>query len=387
MSSISLSDLLSTKTLEKWKQSIVATATAQSLSPDNWAEGAFMRSMLALFAYFYAIAGDAVKLIAAGGFLDFAEGKWLTLLAKQVFNVDRIEATFAAAPSAMMLTNAGGGIFVYDAGDIVFSNPATKQTYRNTSGGTLSAGGTLTLDLIAEEAGNSGSSGVGTITELVTTSLGVTCTNIVALVGVDEEKDPALRVRCRESLGALSIGGPKKAYEFFAKSAKRTDGTAIGVTRVRPMTPPGDGTIDIIVAGAAGAVSDPDVAIIQALFDSLATPYGFNATAVSASNLSVSAPCTIWIPASLAMSEADARQAVFNALELYINTAPIGGVVIAPATGKIYWRALLGVVAGAIPGTLKAQLTSEVDIDVLDTEVPVWTGLLAETTVNQVSGA
>jgi len=381
---IAFSDLLSTKTIDDWKRSILNVATAVGLPTENWQEGGYTRTLLALFARLYATGGQVVRIIAASGFLDTASGDWLKLLAKNLFAVDPIEATFASAPLGLRLTNGGGGLFIFEAGDVVVAHASTSKTYRNTSGGTLNPGGTLDLDLEAEEAGSGSNALVDTITTMVTTFGGVTCTNTLPLVGLDAEKDEDLRQRCRDSLAALSIGGIKRAYEFFAKSATREDGSPIGVNRVRVLTAPGDGTVTIYIAGAGGELTSPDVADVQAAFDEKVTPYGFNATAISATNLSITVPATIWIPASLGLSEAQARQAVLDALEAYVETLPIGGVVISPATGKIYWRALLGVVENAIPGMLKATLDNEVDIDVADGEVPIWAGVLTDTTVNQV---
>ena len=381
---IAFSDLLSTKTIDDWKRSILNVATAVGLPTENWQEGGYTRTLLALFARLYATGGQVVRIIAASGFLDTASGDWLKLLAKNLFAVDPIEATFASAPLGLRLTNGGGGLFIFEAGDVVVAHASTSKTYRNTSGGTLNPGGTLDLELEAEEAGSGSNALVDTITTMVTTFGGVTCTNTLPLVGLDAEKDEDLRQRCRDSLAALSIGGIKRAYEFFAKSATREDGSPIGVNRVRVLTAPGDGTVTIYIAGAGGELTSPDVADVQAAFDEKVTPYGFNATAISATNLSITVPATIWIPASLGLSEAQARQAVLDALEAYVETLPIGGVVISPATGKIYWRALLGVVENAIPGMLKATLDNEVDIDVADGEVPIWAGVLTDTTVNQV---
>jgi uncharacterized phage protein gp47/JayE len=382
----SFADLLTTKTLTQWKASILNVASLVGLDTENWAEGGFTRTLVALFAQLYTTAGDVVRIIAAGGFLDTAEDVWLTLLAKNVFNVDRIVATYASAPEAITLTNAGAGVFTFEPGDLVVAHFSTGKTYRNTSGGSLGAGGTLKLDLVAEEAGSDSNAGVATITVLVTTYLGVTCTNAVALFGLDEEKDPALRQRCRDSLALLALGGIKRAYEFIAKSAKRDDGTAIGITRVRVATPPGDGTVDVFIAGPSGAVPSGDVEEVQEAFDLTVTPYGFDATAVTAATLSVVAPCTIWIPSSLGLSDTKAKQAVYDALEAYVDTLPIGGVLIPPAGfGKVYWRALLAVAAGSIPGSLQTELGSEADIDVAENEAPVWGGALADTTVVQVA--
>jgi len=384
---LSFSDLLATVSLTEWKTRIIGVANAVGLKTENWAEGGYTRTLVALFSQLYKTAGDVVRVIAASGFLDTAEGLWLTFLAKNLFGVDRVEATFAAAPSALTLTNGGGGLYVYEAGDIVVAHEDTGKTYRNTSAGTLNpgAGQTLTLDLAAEEAGTNSNAGVGKITLMVTSFLGVTCANPVALAGLDEETDPLLRDRCRDSIAALGVGGIKKAYEFYAKSAKRTDGTAVGVTRVLVATPPGDGTVNVYIAGASGELSAPDVAFVQADFDEHVTPYGFDGTAVSATNLAVDAPCSIWIPSSLGLSTAAARQIVFDALEAHVQSIPIGGVVISPTGGRVYWRKLLEVISAAIPGTLKAQLTAETDITVTASEVPIWAGDLTDTTVNQVS--
>jgi uncharacterized phage protein gp47/JayE len=386
---ISFSDLLTTKTLDDWKRAIVNTATLVGLKTQNWAEGGYTRTLVALFAQLYTTAGNVVRLIAASGFLDTAEGDWLTLLAKNLFNVERIEATFAKAADGLTITNGGGGLYVFDAGDVIVAHNVTGKTYRNTTGGTLSPGigQTLTLDLEAEEAGSGSNAGIGTITTLVTTFLGLTCSNPVALAGIDGESDEDLRQRCRDSLAALALGGIANAYDFFAKSAVREDGTAIGVTRVKVMPAPGDGTVDVFIASASGAVAIDDVAIVQADFDEHVTPYGFDATAISASNVSITVPCEIWIPASLGLAEADAQTLVFDALEAYVQTLPIGGVVITPATGKVYWRALLGIVEGSIPGMLKAELDNELDTSIADGEVPVWGGDLIDTVVNQVVGA
>lgn len=384
---LSLKELLSSVPLADWKAKIIAVANAVGLQTENWTEGGYTRTLVALFAQLYTTAGDVVRIITAGGFLDTAEGDWLTFLAKNVFNVTRIRATYASAANGIKLTNGGGGLYVFEAGDLVVAHEDTGRTYRNTSGGTLNpgAGQVLHMDLAAEEAGSNSNAPAGVITVMVTTFLGVSCVNEFALTGVNEESDEALRQRCRDSLAALSIGGPSRAYEFVAKSAVRPDGSPIGINRVLVMPATGDGTVDVYVAGPSGAIGASDVAIVQADFDALVTPYGMSATAISATNLSVLVPNTIWIPVSGGIGETEAQTLVHDALRSYIETVPIGGVLIPPATGKIYWRTLLSEAANAVPGTLNAQLASEVDISVGIGVVPVWAGGLSDTTVNQVS--
>lgn len=384
---LSLSSLLQSVGLASWKARIEQVASDVGLETENWSDVGFTRKMLAVFAVLYTSAGDLVRIIAAAGFLDHAEGAWLELLAWNVFRVEKIKATYASAVDAIKLTNTGGGLYVIEVGDLIVSHATTKKTYRNSTAGTLSpgVGQILRLDLVADEAGSGSNASIGTITGLVTNQFAVTVTNEVALAGLDEESDPLLRQRCRDSNATLSIGGIRKAYEYYAKSAVDDDGVSVGVTRVKVMEAPGDGTLTVYVAGESGAMSGPAVAFVQATFDLNVTPYGFNATATSAANLSVSKPCTIWIPSSLGLTTLEAQEAVDDALAEYVGAVDIGGVLIAPTAGRIYWRKLLGVVEDAIPGMLKAQLTSETDVTVADGEVPIWAGVSADVTVNQVT--
>jgi uncharacterized phage protein gp47/JayE len=383
---LSFAQLLTPVPLEDWKRKIIEVASAVGLQTQNWSEGGYTRTLVALFAQLYTTAGDVIRIIAAGGFLDTAEGDWLTWLARNLFNVFRIEATYAAAPNGITLTNNGGGLYVFDPGDLVVAHYDTGKTYRNTTGGTLNPGEgqTLKLDLIAEEAGSSSGALPGLITIMVSTFLGVTCSNDVALSGLDAEEDEALRDRCRDSLAALSIGGPSRAYEFYAKSATYPDGTPVGITRVLVMPATGDGHVDVYIAGPSGAVTAEAVAAVQASFDANVTPYGFSAIAISATNLSISAGSEIWLPASLSVTTEAAKLAVLTALQDYVQSVPIGGVVIPPSSGQVYASMLLGEVANAIPGTLKAQISTS-DIIVSTGQVPIWTGSTASVTVHQVS--
>lgn len=383
---LSFSQLLTPVPLEDWKRKIIEVANAVGLQTENWSEGGYTRTLVALFAQLYTAAGDVVRIIAAGGFLDTAEGEWLTWLARNLFNVFRIEATYAAAPNGITLTNNGGGLYVFDAGDLVVAHYDTGKTYRNTTGGTLNPGEGqfLKLDLIAEEAGSSSGALPGLITIMVSTFLGVTCSNDVALTGLDAESDEALRERCRESLAALSIGGPSRAYEFYAKSATYPDGTPVGITRVMVMPALGDGQVIVYIAGPSGAVSPEAVAAVQETFDKNVTPYGLDAVAISATNLSISAGSEIWLPASLGVTTEAAKNAVLQALQDYVESVPIGGVVIPPSAGMVYASMLLAEAANAIPGTLRMQIATA-DIIVGAGEVPIWTGSTAAITVHQVS--
>lgn len=382
---ITFASLRTSPTLAQVKATIISTANVLGLSPQNWAEGGFSRTLVALVAQLHKASGDVVTIIAESGFLETAAGDWLTLLAYSVFRVTRIEATYAEAAGAVTLTNSGGGLYVFEAGDVIVAHSGTNKTYRNTSGGTLSPLSTVTLDMRAEEAGSASNAAIGDATVLVTGYLGVTATNTVALVGLDAESDASLRERCRDSLSLLALGGIKRAYSYVARSAVDGAGVSRGITRVTVMPATGDGTVDVYIAGVSGDAPGGVVTAIQGEFDEKVTPYGFDATAISATPLSVSAPMTVWVPAALGLAEIDVQTAVNEALEAYVNAIPIGGVVISPAAGKVYWRALLATAAGAVPGALKIVLGAETDTTVADAEAPVWGGSTGDVTVVQVT--
>lgn len=387
MSLIPFSDLLKTPSFEDWKNALESIATGVQLKTRNWSKGGFTRTMMALFAQAYQTAGDVVRIIAESAFLDTAVGAWLKFVAKEVFNVDVVEATFAEASLGIRLTNATGRLFTFEVNDITFAHNTSKKTYRNKSAGTLNpgVGQTLDLDIIAEEAGSASNAAVDDIQTLITSFPGVTCTNTLPLSGLDEESKASIVAKCRASQAARSPGGPKKAYEFLAKSAVRPDGTPVGITRIQIPPPPGDGTMIVYLAGPSGALAGGDIPIVQDLFDRLVIPYGFDATATNSVNHGITAPCTIWVPAELGFADAEIKQAVFDALKAYTESLPVGGVIIAPTAGRVYWRALLGIIEGAVEGTLKAQLTSEADIVIAVGEVPIWSGVLGDTTVVQVT--
>ncbi len=127
-----------------------------------------------------------------------------------------------SATGEVTLANSGGGVYNLGVGDLIITNPTTQKAYRNTDALSVGvASSTTTVAIEAVEVGSASTSAPNTITALTTTMLGVTCTNATAVVGVDEETDEDLRVRCREKLSALSPDGPKAAFSYFARVATR----------------------------------------------------------------------------------------------------------------------------------------------------------------------
>lgn len=319
--SLSLTTLLVRETKATLYALGLEVATSLGLPVTSWQAGDPTRSVYHFVAEILSRLEDMIAGFIESGFLDHATGDWLTILAKQVYNVDRVEATFAT--TEVTLTNASGAVYVFASGDITFKSSLTDQTYHNTSGGTLLAGATLDLDVEADVAGSDGSAGIGEIDELVTVYLGVTCSNAAAAVGVDEEEDEALRGRCRDKLAALSPNGPAEAYSYVATNSDLTGTTA--VTRARVFSESNTGDVTVYLAGASGAVQEADRALVEAAILLWATPLCITPTVLAATNLDVPVTYTLWVYERVNEEEADVEEAVETALRAMFAARPIGG--------------------------------------------------------------
>lgn len=331
---VSLASLLVKETKAAIYTTALSIAVAIGLPVSSWQPGDPTRSLYYIEAETLSTLEEVVAGFIASGFLDYARGPWLKILAKQVFNVDVPEATFASTD--VVLTNAGGGVYTIDPGDLTFKSSLTGKTYRNTTGGTLlGAGGTLVVTVAADEAGSDSSAGAGEIDTLITTLLGVTCSNPVAAIGLDEQDEATTRQQCRDKLGSLSPNGPRDAYSYVARNSTLT-GT-FAVNRVRVFGDSDIGEVTVYVAGPSGAIGAPDLALVEAAIVKWATPLCVTPTVLSASNVVIPITYTLWIYKSCNKTSAEVQADVQSALATMFASRPIGGDIIPPATtGAIY---------------------------------------------------
>ena len=339
----------------------LAVAAWLGINTTSWAPGDPTRSLY----WYLAEVLSALEVIVAGyvssGFLDYAADDWLTILAKQVFNVDRVLATYAGTP--VTLTNSAGGLFTIAAGDVMVKNSINGATYTNTSGGTLASGSvgsptTLTLDFTADVAGASGSSAAGGIDTLVTGMLGVACSNAAAALGLDAELDEPLRERCRAKLGMLSPNGPADAYNFVVRSSALTGVTDI--TRSRTIADSTTGDVTVYVAGPSGAVAGASVTAAQAAVLQYATPQCVTPTVVNCTALAVIVIADVWVYASVGQTAAAIQTQIAADLVTMFAARPIGGDIIPPATtGSLYQSLIAGTIRGSFAAdTFRVSMTS-----------------------------
>lgn len=365
---LTLSQLLIQETKAQIYAIGLELAEAVGLDTTTWQVGDPTRSLYSLVSDTLARVEEVVAVAIAGGLLDYAEGAWLTLLAKQVYNVDRVEATYATTD--VVLTNVGGGVYDFDAGDITVQNTSTGKTYHSTTGGHLGAGGTLTITVEADEAGSDSSAGAGEIDDLVTTVLGVTVSNATAAIGLDEESATSLRQRCRDKLGALSPSGPRAAYSYVARASDLTGTT--GVTRCRVYADSDTGEVLVYVAGPAGAVSSDDRDAVEDAIIEWAVPLCITPTVASASNVTVAVTYTLWVYRSVNKTEAEVKAAVEDALEEMFSAREIGGdILTGDTTGNLYKSLIESTIRSTFDQAFRVSVSSPVGDTALDNdEVP-----------------
>jgi len=386
-----LDTLVTPMTVEEAKTAIYDALAARGVSTTDWKLGAVMRTLIAALAIVIAALSSMQAAIAKLGFLEYASGSWLTMVARYVYGVERTAATFAAG--TLTFDNLGGGVFSGVAGDLVVSSSVNGKEYRNTASYTIGALATgVEIAFEAVEAGSSSSAAVGTIDTLVSVLSGVTVTNAADLVGTDEEEDAALRLRCSESLGALSPNGPRDAYAYFARSATKDDGTSAGVTRVR-VVPDGTGTVDVYVASASGAIAGTigdTTTALGAVDDAIQTnvvPLCVTANIASVTTVSMPVTYEIWVRSTIGLTGAEVQTAISDALTSFVSTHPIGGEIIS-GSGYVYVDAIKACIAESLPAGAVVKLTITAPAaDVALTASQVATlGTVTPTAVHFVSG-
>jgi uncharacterized phage protein gp47/JayE len=394
MPAYSIDDLTTPLTTDEVKASIYSVLAQVGTATTNWKPGAVVRTLITACAILIAALSRLMASIARSGFIEYASGRWLTLVALYVYGVTRIEATFASG--VVTLTNTGGGSFNLDPGDLVVYNPTSGATYVNTAAIVLGPLATLNdVPILAQEAGSGSTSFAGEITGFQTPLLNVTVTNPAALVGVDEETDPALRARCYAKLGSLSSNGPRDAYNYWARSAVRLDGSPIGVTRTRVVTTSAAGTVDVYVATATGGVTGTannpatDLGAIHDTIQRKAVPLSVTETTYSATPITVPVTYEAWLYNDSGLTEQQIRDAVAAELAAHFPEIPIGGDVIPPDSGKVLRADLEGVIRRAHHGDQhlkikKVAITAPAaDVSLASNEVPVL-GAVTATAINQI---
>lgn len=349
----SFNDLVTPVTKDEAKASVYDVLGIVGTDVTSWKPGAVARTIITAWAIGLSSLSQLQALIARSGFLELSSGNWLTLVAYYVYGVTRQEATFATGE--VTLTNTGGGSFPGEGvDDRTFTNSTTGKSYRNSEGFDLDPLGTVTIPVVAIEAGAASTSVPGAVDEIETTMIGVTVSNTLAIVGSDAESDSLLRARCYEKLGALSPNGPWDAYSYIARQTKRPDGTPIGVTRVR-VTKDGFGKVDVYCATPTGGVASVDVAYLEEALQQNATPLCVTLDTHGAENVVFNVSYAVKMYNTSGLTEQQIKDAIAAKLASFFSSHPVGGNVV-DGVGRVYADAIGTVIGSALPQIMSRQV-------------------------------
>lgn len=369
---VAISDLLKDLTREEVLEDLLTVAAALGLSTSAWQPGEPVWVLLTTIADQLAKLWNTVIVRAIrAGFLDYAEGSWLTLLAWTMYGVYRKEATFATG--LITIENRSGGFYPLVGGEIRVVN-ATGQTFKNVTGGTLSpwvGSGpypTLTMTFQADEAGSASSTPIGGILAYPnappTAFAGIyALPNTAALGGGAVEDDDDLKARCRLSTGPLSPAGAKSAYAAVALSTLRPDGSYIDCTRVKVLDS-GYGAADVYLASPIGATPgnnillNSDAYLANIAIQDKVVPAGFSVTVVGATETPVGVAVTLYVDRGSNVPASEAIAAAGAALDLYFRKLPIGGytTVAGASSGFVFRESLVAVATKSNAGIFRADV-------------------------------
>ncbi len=372
-SPIQLSDLVIPVTPAQALTTELSVAMALSLPVTAWQPLGIASGIMGVNAQLVSNYSQVVSYIAQGGYASYAsqmkdlQGNeittWMDLRGVDQYNVSRIPATYASTDSTgFSVTNMSGAtIGPFAVGQLHVQNPTTFATYNNSAAvGTIPNGVTQPIAIIADAVGADSTSGPGTITALLTPIVGVSCTNSAPVVGTDAETNIPYYQRCVAKLGALSPNGPSQAYYYVATSILDplapfyNPALTQAITRVTTSASPA--LVNVYIANAAGSPSGPDTAIVDAAIQQWCVPLGTTAVVTAAIAHVIPVTYTIYVPISANLSALFVTTTVSDALAVYFETIPIGGLTDA-SNNVVPWSAILAVIKSAVPQAASVTLT------------------------------
>lgn len=370
----SLDDLITPVSSDEYMAKLEQLLTTLGVDPTKFRKGGAFRVLMRAQSMTFAGLTEIMTAAIRGGFLDLAEGAWLTLLARYVFGVERRAAQPASGNETF--TNTGGGTFApgdYPAGSVRLYSSRTGKKYFNAEPLDLAPFGTVTIGIVAVELGSASNASAGDVDSLETSLLLVGVSNAEAIVDLPEESDADLRAACRARLASVSGLGPRGAYEWAVRQATRIDGSPTAINRVHVPEGSWNAIVSVVLAGATGAPLAGDVTAATTSIESVARPSGIKLLVTPAVEVPFNRDVTIWVQRTNGLSLDTLRTKADLALATGFSTYPIGGVKKPLAQGALYadW---VKTRCNVHPSVFDVDLSSDADL-LLDTdEVATWTG-------------
>jgi hypothetical protein len=320
MSDLTIRGILGAPSREDVLRVILALQATDENPVTDWHVGAVWRTMLKLEAHvIHDLVTNALPDMAEGAYLDTSGDEWITTLARYWYEIDRVQAGIARQ-TVTLACATGYGPYTIAADRLILSATDGKR-YLSETGGSLTGGNTLAIDVIAEGPG----AARGLVSGLVTQLAGVTIADAAIRVitgvpqyGADEESVGSVSNRCDGRWPDIETIGEEDRVSIWAKAASTE------ITRIRlDADPSWPGGVLVTVAGVSGAVSGGAVTAARAYIDDRQAITDLN-TVQNASNLSIDATGTVTVPTEhLAAIQAAADDAWVS----YLAGAQIGASV------------------------------------------------------------
>lgn len=375
MNDLSLDDLIKPISSDEYMATQEGILRALGVDPAKYRRGGVLRVLMRAQSMTFAGLTEIMVSVVRSGFLDLAEGGWLTLLARYVFGVERLAAQPASGD--VTFTNTGGGTFApgdYPAGSVRLYSSRTGKKYFNAEPIALAPLSTITIGVVAVELGAESNASADDIDSLETSLLGVEVTNEEAVVGLEEESDEDLRGACRAKLASISGLGPRGAYQWAVRQARRFDGTPTAINRVFVPEGTATGIVDVILASASGAPIVPDVLAATASIEVVARPSGTRVAVAAAGEVPFDRVVTIWVRRTPGLNLPALAAKGGQAIATGFSTYQLGGIrKPGQEEGAVYTDWVKGL-CKVHPAVFDVDLSLESDLPLARTQVATWAG-------------
>ena len=340
---------------------LIAWQVNAGIPADKWKKGGVGRSITYAVAAAYVVLATLISFIAQSGFLNTASGDFLTLLAFYVYGVTRVTATFASG--SVLVSNASGSVHDLQPGELIVINGTTKKSYRNTALVHIGSGASnVSVDVEALEQGTDSNAAIGEIDTMGVALDGLTVTNPSPVLGVDGWTDSTLQAACLAKLGALSMLGPRGAYQYAIQTAKLPDGSPVNVNRFSISPSSSTGQVTIYLASPSGPVTTQDIDAVVANIEAIARPDSVTVFVNNTTTVAYSKAFTVWARAGKGVDSTTIHDAALAAVQAYVSVYDIGGVKKPPATQGYLYDDKLSEVVGDVDPAIFSVDSDEIDL-------------------------
>lgn len=345
MALIPIDELIRPWSLEETTEVGLATLEALGVPARLWRPRGVGRSILGGVAKTASMATVIISDGIRGNFVEYATGKWLDLLAWNVYKVLRTPSVTASG--RVTLTNAGGGSYTRAADTVIVRCTRTQRSYRVSEAFTLPPASQIEVNVVALESGAASTAGPGEINDFVTPLARVTVSNELAIVGADAEGDESLRAACLASIGLESINGPRDAYLYATLKAKLPGDVPVSINRCTVLPSNGTTLVRVVCATPTGAPSAPELLAAREEIERRARTDTDTVEISAAVVVPLTRKIILWTRGG---DRAAIRAAALSSVLELVKRHPIGGIAKVPAgQGYLYADAILSAATSVSP--------------------------------------